>query len=85
MAGAGAQLLLEGVARRPADIDMVAVHGLGFARRTGGVMYAADLLGLDEVNKHLIEMARETARIPSPPSMIQDLIRSEQGFSALNA
>ena len=77
--------MLEGVARRPADIDMVAVHGLGFARRTGGVMYAADLLGLDEVNKHLIEMARETARIPSPPSMIQDLIRSEQGFSALNA
>ena len=85
MAGAGAQLLVEGIAKRPSDIDMVAVHGLGFARRTGGVMYAADLMGLGEVNKHLIEMSRISARIPSPPSMIQDLIRSEQGFSDLNA
>ncbi len=85
MAGAGAQLLVEGIARRPSDIDMAAVHGLGFARRTGGIMYAADLLGLDEVSKHLVEMSRLSTRIPSPPQMIQDLIRSEQGFSDLNA
>lgn len=85
MAGAGAQLLVDGIAKRPADIDMAAVHGLGFARRTGGVMFAADLLGLEEVSKHLVEMSRESARIPSPPSMIQDLIRSQQRFSDLNA
>ena len=85
MAGAGAQLLLDGVAKRPADIDMAAVHGLGFARRTGGVMFAADLLGLEEVRRHLLEMSTLSARIPSPPSMIQDLIRAEQDFSSLNA
>ena len=85
MAGAGAQLLLDGIAKRPADIDMIAVHGLGFARRTGGVMFAADLLGLEEVQNHLVEMSRESTRIPSPPQMIQDLINSGQGFSVLNA
>ncbi|MDA8586742.1 enoyl-CoA hydratase-related protein [Rhodobacteraceae bacterium] len=85
MAGAGAQLLMEGLAKRPTDIDMVAIHGLGFARRTGGVMYAADLFGLEEIHKHLLDMGRESARIPSPPSMIQDLIRAGQSFSDLNA
>ena len=85
MAGAGAQLLVEGTARRPADIDMVAVHGLGFARRTGGVMFAADLMGLTDVQRHLSNMSKVSSRIPPPPQMISDLLRSEQGFSDLNA
>ncbi len=85
MAGAGAQLLAEGMARRPADIDMVAVHGLGFARRTGGIMYAADLMGLEEVSGLLAEMSRESQRIAPPPSIFRDLIRSDQSFSDLNA
>lgn len=84
MAGAGAQLLVEGIAKRPADIDMVAVHGLGFARRSGGVMFAADLLGLKSVHEHLLDMSQHSMRIASPPSMIKDLMRSEQNFSDLN-
>ncbi|NNE80623.1 MAG: hypothetical protein HKN18_10160 [Silicimonas sp.] len=85
MAGAGAQLVAEGIAKRPADIDMVAVHGLGFARRTGGVMFAADLMGLKEVSQQISAMARDSARIPPPPSILTDLIRSKKGFSDLNA
>ena len=85
MAGAGAQLLVDGMARRPADIDMVAVHGLGFARRTGGVMYAADLMGLADVQKHLTAMSNVSERVPPPPSMIRDLLRSKQGLCDLNA
>ncbi len=84
MAGAGAHLLAEGIAKRPADIDMVAVHGLGFARRTGGVMFAADLMGLERVQKLLTEMAGESSRIAPPPSMMQDLLNSKQGLSDLN-
>lgn len=85
MAGAGAHLLAEGVAKRPADIDMVAVHGLGFARRTGGVMFAADLMGLKRVHQLLSEMARESVRIAPPPSMMQVLLKSKQGLCDLNA
>ncbi|MDA9865519.1 3-hydroxyacyl-CoA dehydrogenase NAD-binding domain-containing protein, partial [bacterium] len=84
MAGAGAHLLVEGIAKRPADIDMVALHGLGFARRTGGVMFAADLMGLDHVHKLLTEMAGESPRISPPPAMMQDLLNSGQGLSGLN-
>lgn len=85
MAGAGAAMLAEGIVRRPADIDMVAVHALGFARRTGGVMYAADLIGLSEIQKVLAEMSRVTPRIAEPHPMFQDLIRSEKTFDDLNS
>jgi 3-hydroxyacyl-CoA dehydrogenase len=85
MAGAGAQLLVDETAKRPADIDMVAIHGLGFARRTGGVMFAADLLGLKSVHDHLLDMSQHSMRIASPPSIIKDLIQSEKTFSDLNS
>lgn len=84
MAGAGAEILAEGIVRRPADIDMVAVHALGFARRTGGVMYAADLVGLAEIQKVLTEMSQMTPRISAPDPMFRDLIRSEKTFDDLN-
>lgn len=84
MAGAGAQILAEGHVRRPADIDMVAVHSMGFARRTGGVMYAADLLGLSEVQRTLSQMSQVTSRIAPPAAMFEDLIRSEKTFDDLN-
>ncbi len=84
MAGAGAQLVTEGIAKRPSDVDMVALHGLGFARRTGGVMFAADLMGLAEVQKHLTQMSQITSRVPPPPSVIKDLIKSDQTFTDLN-
>lgn len=84
MAGAGAQILAEGTVRRPADIDMVAVHSMGFARRTGGVMYAADLLGLSEISDTLMRMSQSSSRIAPPAAMFQDLIRSEKLFDDLN-
>ena len=84
MAGAGAELMVEGVAKHAADIDMVAVHGLGFARRTGGVMFAADLMGLEHVQRLLTEMARDSVRIEPPQSMIAGLIKSGESLSDLN-
>lgn len=84
MAGAGAEVLEEGMVKSPADIDMVAVHGLGFARRTGGVMFAGDLMGLERVQKLLNEMSRVSGRIKPAPSMIQDLVKSGKTLSDLN-
>ncbi|MBT8458096.1 MAG: enoyl-CoA hydratase/isomerase family protein [Boseongicola sp.] len=84
MAGAGAQALVDGTARAPSDIDMVAIHGHGFARRTGGVMFAADLIGLEEVQSLLTAMAEETPRIALPSPIFKDLIRAGQSFAALD-
>lgn len=85
MAGAGAQMLTDGTARSPADIDMVAIHGLGFARRTGGVMFAADLLGLAEVRQLILEMSQRTPHVSPPSPVFQDLIKAGKGFAALGS
>ena len=84
MVGVGAQILTDEIVKRPDDIDMVAVHELGFARRTGGVMFAGDRLGLSEVRKLLDEMTQLTPRIAPPPKMLLDLERTGKSFSDLN-
>ena len=85
MAGAGARALADGFAKTPSDIDMVAIHGLGFARRTGGVMFAADLLGLEKVHSLLMEMTEVSHRIPVPSPVFKDLVRANQTFTALDS
>ena len=85
MAGAGAQLLAEGVANTPSDIDMVAIHGLGFARRTGGVMFAADLIGLPQVRQLLMDMSQASSRLSPPSPVFQDLIKAGKSFAALDS
>ncbi|MGR3511841.1 MAG: enoyl-CoA hydratase-related protein [Paracoccaceae bacterium] len=85
MAGAGAHLLESGTAKRAEDIDMVAIHGLGFARRTGGVMFAADLLGLKEVLSLVTEMSEVTGRILPPTPRLTELAEHEGRFTELDA
>lgn len=41
MAEEGGAILAEGIARTPADIDLVLVHGYGFPRQRGGPMFQA--------------------------------------------
>ncbi|MAM11512.1 MAG: 3-hydroxyacyl-CoA dehydrogenase [Rhizobiaceae bacterium] len=40
MADEGRAILAEGIAERPADIDLVEIHGYGFPRHKGGPMFA---------------------------------------------
>ena len=81
MAGAGARVLMEGVVQRAEDIDMIAVHGLGFARRTGGVMFAADLVGLDRVSRLLSDMAELSVRIDPPVRLMSEIIQAGGRFT----
>ena len=84
MAGAGAQVLNEGLVDSASFIDMVAVHGLGFARRTGGVMFAADLLGLEQVRKIILEASQRSPLISPPSPIFQDLINAEENFGTID-
>ena len=52
-----ARILEEGVARRPADIDLVEIHGYGFPRWRGGLMHYAETRGLSEIVDGLTAMA----------------------------
>ena len=49
MINEGAKILDEGIAIRGSDIDVVWINGYGWPLYTGGPMYWADTVGLDEV------------------------------------
>ena len=49
LANEGANVLEEGYAARPGDIDVIYVYGFGFPRHRGGPMFYADTVGLPVV------------------------------------
>ena len=81
LAKAGAALLADGIAVRPADIDLVAVHGLGMARVTGGPMTAADLRGLDALRDRLKSLERLDRDIWGREPLIDRLAAAGEGFA----
>ena len=54
-----AAILEEGIAGKPADIDLVTVHGIGFPRARDGLMFYADEIGAAAVLEMIEEFARE--------------------------
>ena len=61
LANEGANILEEGIALRPVDIDIIYLTGYGFPAYRGGPMFYADSLGLDTVLKRVEEFAWEPA------------------------
>jgi len=59
----GFKILEEGMAQRPADIDVCYVHGYGFPRVRGGPMHYADLTGLPLVKATLVKMGLKPANL----------------------
>lgn len=81
----GARLIGEGVARNPADIDLLAIHGLGLARWRGGPMLAADLAGLLPLRRALGLLAETDPTAPEPCALVDELIKNGLHFAHLNA
>jgi 3-hydroxyacyl-CoA dehydrogenase len=55
----GAFILLEGIAYRPSDIDVIWTSGYGFPDYLGGPMFYADSIGLTRIVERLAHYARE--------------------------
>ncbi|SDJ79921.1 3-hydroxyacyl-CoA dehydrogenase family protein [Aliiruegeria lutimaris] len=71
----GVRLLEAGWAQRAADIDLVAIGGLGYPRRSGGPMYEAGQQGLSTLRDRLQLLAKtEDARFWTPPAYLDRLI-----------
>ena len=85
MANEGARLLDEGIALRPSDIDVAAVHGLAFPRWKGGPMKWADRRGLIRVKGELEKLAPEDRHLWEPSRLILDLVRRAEKLDHLNA
>ena len=84
MANEGARLLVEGIARRPSDIDVVMMHGFAYPRWHGGPMKSADLMGLFKVRKALQALAEDAPHLWLPAPIFDDLIKNGKTFNALN-
>jgi 3-hydroxyacyl-CoA dehydrogenase len=61
----GARILEEGIALRASDIDVVYLTGYGFPLRTGGPMFHAQTIGLDQVVATMERFARNPHADPA--------------------
>lgn len=84
LANQGARLLAEGVAKRPSDVDAIAVLAGIFPRWQGGPMFQADQQGLLVLRADLRKLAEEAPQIYAPQPMIDALIAEGRNFSDLN-
>ncbi len=80
----GLHILEEGIAHRPADIDLVLVHGYGFPRWRGGPMHHADRIGLPEVLARLTALAADDPLSWRVPDLLKSLVVSGKTLAGLN-
>ena len=74
MINEAADILYDGIAATAADIDLVTVHGYGFARWRGGLMHYADQIGVDQLLAMLRLFAAEDPRAWRPSPVIIDCV-----------
>jgi len=77
-------ILAEGIALRPLDIDVVLVHGYGFPRWRGGPMKYADGLGLGVILERINAYAKEDAEFWQAPPLLVDMVAEGRSFDDLN-
>jgi 3-hydroxyacyl-CoA dehydrogenase len=80
----GLHILGEGIARRPADIDLVLVHGYGFPRWRGGPMHHADRTGLPAILARLTALAAEDPLSWRVPDLLTTLVARDKPLASLN-
>lgn len=85
MINEGANVLKDGVAQRPLDIDVVLVHGYGFPRYRGGPMKHADEQGLARILTDLRCFAAEDPLFWRPSPLLVGLAERGADFASLNA
>jgi 3-hydroxyacyl-CoA dehydrogenase len=78
-----ARVLEEGIARRPADIDVIYVHGYGFPAFRGGPMWYADTVGLRTIFERVQQFEREHGPRWQPAPLLRRLAESGQRFADL--
>ncbi len=84
MINEGANVVHEGIALRPLDVDVTLLYGYGFPRYRGGPMKYADLLGLPNVLADIREFALEDPVFWQPSPLLIDLVERGANFDSLN-
>lgn len=84
MVNEGANVVHEGIALRPLDVDVTFVAGYGFPRHRGGPMKWADMTGLDKVLADIEAFAKEDPLFGKPSPLLVQLVREGRNFDSLN-
>lgn len=79
-----ANVVREGIALRPLDVDVALIYGYGFPRYRGGPMKYADMLGLPNVLAELKRLSQEDGFFWQPSPLIVELVERGADFSSLN-
>ncbi|MBP6542204.1 MAG: enoyl-CoA hydratase/isomerase family protein [Piscinibacter sp.] len=84
MINEGANVVHEGIALRPLDVDVTFVAGYGFPRQRGGPMKYADTVGLPQVLADIREFAKQDPLFWQPSPLLVDLVARGKDFDSLN-
>ena len=84
MVNEGANVVHEGIALRPLDVDVTFISGYGFPRHRGGPMQWADSVGLDKVLADIEAFAQEDAQFWKPSPLLVELVQQGRNFDSLN-
>ncbi len=79
----GCQILDDGIAIRPCDIDIVYINGYGYPQVTGGPMFWADQQGLDKVLDGVKKFHAEYGEPWEPAPLLEKLVKEGKNFASL--
>jgi 3-hydroxyacyl-CoA dehydrogenase len=82
---AGANLLRDGIALRPGDIDIVYIYGYGYPPHHGGPMWYADELGLPAVVENLRALRKRFGVHWEPSRLLLDTAQRGEKLAAYTA
>ena len=74
------KILQEGKALRASDIDVMWLHGFGFPRYRGGLMFWADQIGVKDVYEQIEAWHQRYGERWRPAALLRDLARSGTSF-----
>ncbi len=84
MVNEAAKILAEGIAQRPADIDVVLTAGYGYPAWRGGPMFEADRIGLAAVLERVEKMHAADGPGWEPSPLLQEMVAAGRTFAELN-
>ncbi|WP_025127938.1 3-hydroxyacyl-CoA dehydrogenase NAD-binding domain-containing protein [Pseudomonas sp. PH1b] len=84
MINEAANVVHEGIALRPLDLDIALIHGYGFPRYRGGPLKYADQYGLPQVLADIREFAEDDPQFWKPSPLLVALVEREANFDSLN-
>ena len=84
MINEGANVVHQGIALRPLDVDVTFINGYGFPRTRGGPMHYADCVGLAQILADIRQFAKEDPLFWQPSPLLIDLVERGSNFDTLN-